>query len=158
MSRLKNCFMLAGTALLGACATPAPAPATLPAHPVTASVTTATEQGKVPEGYTKVFVNGEERYCRDDVDTGSRVRRVRVCYTAAQLKAYQDDTANSFMNQLQNRNGAAAASGAQSGMGMGRLACQGKVSATSSPGWSFAPVATTMYCRPSTAYVIGTPD
>ncbi len=94
--------MLAATAVLVGCATQPPAP--------------ATEQVRIPDGYTKVIVNGQERYCRDDVDTGSRVRRIQVCYTANQLLAIQEDIDNGLRNQVQNRNSA----GASSGMGMGR--------------------------------------
>lgn len=105
MKALNNCFIPAATALLVACATQAPAPDTLPARPVAASVPAPTEKLTVPSGYEKVmFKDGEERYCRNDVDTGSRVARSRVCLTAAQLKAVQENSAN-YLNDVQGRSG-----------------------------------------------------
>jgi hypothetical protein len=100
--------ILAGAATLVGCATEAPAPATIPAHPVTASATTPAEKIKLPEGYMKITVNGEDRYCRDDLDTGSRVQHTKICLTAEQLKASQEGT-QSMLNQMQNRNGIGAA-------------------------------------------------
>jgi hypothetical protein len=104
MRKVKYGFILAGTAMLVACATQAPAPTTIPAVPVTASLPTPTERITVPSGYEKVMVNGEERYCHTDLDTGSRVARTTICLTAAQVKAVQDNSQN-YMNQAQGRGG-----------------------------------------------------
>jgi hypothetical protein len=117
--QLNRFVILAGAAMIVGCATeaPAPAPATLPALPVTASAATPTEKIRIPSGYTKVTANGEDRYCRDDVDTGSRVQHTRVCLTKAQLEASQNGTQD-ILNTLQNRNGIGATStGAPQGMG-----------------------------------------
>jgi hypothetical protein len=117
MREVKSCLILAGAAVLVACATQAPEPATLPAHPVAASAATPTEKLKIPEGYEREVVNGEVRYCRDDVDTGSRLAHTKVCLTAAQLQANQDGS-QAIMNQLQNRNGIGATmTGGPQGMG-----------------------------------------
>ncbi|HEV2703559.1 MAG TPA: hypothetical protein VGV09_18180 [Steroidobacteraceae bacterium] len=116
MRELKICFILAGTALLVACTTEAPAPPTVPSHPTTV-VIAPTENVKLPDGYFKATVNGEERYCRNDLDTGTRVARTKVCLTAAQLKAIQDGSQD-FMNQVQNHMGiGATTTGAPQGMG-----------------------------------------
>jgi hypothetical protein len=117
MKAVNYWFILAGTAMLGACATQAPEPATIPAHPVTASAATPAEKIKLPEGYVKVMVNGEERYCRNDTETGSRLAHSTVCLTAAQLKASQDSS-QEMMNQMQNHNGVGATmTGGPQGMG-----------------------------------------
>ncbi len=72
MRNIKHCFIFAGAALLVACATPEPA-----------STSTQTSSGKfeVPIGYQKTMVNGQERYCRNDMDTGSHISRTMTCYT-----------------------------------------------------------------------------
>jgi hypothetical protein len=117
MRWVRNCFILAGTALLVACATEPPAPKTLPALPVTASVPTPTEKLQVPAGYQKItFSDGEDRYCRNDADTGSRVTHSRVCLTAAQLKAVQENSEN-YINDVTGRYGLIeSASGKPPGM------------------------------------------
>jgi hypothetical protein len=117
MREIKHCFILAGTAMLVACATQAPAPAINAAAPATASVPASTDKFAAPYGYTKVTMNGEERYCRTDVDSGSHLARVRVCYTAAQLKAVQDQDQADLTNQIQKGNGPGASTGMQSGLG-----------------------------------------
>lgn len=123
MRKVKRFVILAGAATLVGCATeapapaPAPAPATIPALPVTAAAATPTEKVKLPAGYTKVMVNGEARYCRDDVDTGSRVAHTKVCLTQEQLDASQSGSQD-ILNQLQNRNGIGATmTGAPAGVG-----------------------------------------
>lgn len=119
MRQVIRFVMLAGAAMLVGCATeaPAPAPATIPAHPVTASATAPTQKIKIPEGYNKVTVNGEDRYCRDEVDTGSRLARTKVCLTAEQLQATQDSS-QALMYQFQNRMGIGAApTGGSQGVG-----------------------------------------
>jgi hypothetical protein len=40
-------------------------------------------------GYVHVVRNGQERYCRNDVATGSRTERHTICLTPAQLAAQQ---------------------------------------------------------------------
>jgi hypothetical protein len=117
MRQIKQCFILAGTAMLLACATQAPAPAINSAAPATAVVPTSTDKFSAPYGYTKVTMNGEERYCRNDADPGSHLARVKVCYTAAQLKAVQDEDQINLTNQIQKGNSAGTSTGMQSGQG-----------------------------------------
>ncbi len=121
MREIKQCFILAGTAMLFGCATQAPAPATTPAVATAASVPSAsatpTAKIKIPEGYVKVMMNGEVRYCRNDVDTASRLAHTTVCLTEAQMQASQNST-QEMMNQMQNRNGIGATmTGAPQGVG-----------------------------------------
>jgi hypothetical protein len=118
MRHINRFVILGGAAALAACATQAPAPATVPALPVTAAVPAPTEKVTIPYGYQKVVMNGEERYCRNDVDTGSRVARTKVCLTAAQLKASQDNSQD-FMNNVQGHGVAATATGTPGAGGMG---------------------------------------
>lgn len=107
MRTFNFCLGFAGAALLVACATPAPAPT-----PAQAQTQTQTgEKFSVPVGYQKVMMNGQERYCRNDLDTGSHISRSKVCYTMAQLQAEAADTQNSIQNQLQNNNGLGSAVG-----------------------------------------------
>jgi len=110
MRQVNRFVILAGAATLGACATQAPAPATVPAVPVVAAAPTPTEKVTVPYGYTTVVVDGETRYCRNDLDTGSRVARTKICYNAAQLKASQDNSQD-FMNQVQTHGVGATSTG-----------------------------------------------
>jgi hypothetical protein len=117
--KVKRFVILAGAATLVGCATeaPAPAPATIPALPMTAAAGTPAEKVKLPAGYTKVMVNGEALYCRDDTDLGSRVAHTKVCLTQEQLDASQSGS-QAIMNQLQNRNGIGATmTGAPAGVG-----------------------------------------
>lgn len=101
MKNFSNCFLVAGAALLAACATPAPAPA--PTAPQNATAT-SDENFKVPVGFFKAKVKGEDKYCRTDVDTGSRITRTTTCYTLAQLKAEQTNDQNSIANGIQGAN------------------------------------------------------
>jgi hypothetical protein len=117
MRQIKHFSILAGTAMLVACATQAPAPAINSAAPATALVATSTDKFSAPYGYTKVTMNGEVRYCRNDADPGSHVARVKVCYTEAQLKAVQNQDQTDLTNQIQKGNGPGASTGMQSGLG-----------------------------------------
>ena len=125
--RQANRFMiLAGATVLGGCATEAPAPAPAAARPPVAAavvahpntVTVAPDTNlKLPEGYFKVTVNGEDRYCTNDLQTGSRLARNKTCLTPAQLEAIQNGSQD-FMNQVQNHMGIGAApTGGSAGAG-----------------------------------------
>lgn len=124
MRQVMRFVILAGTGSLAACATNAPA--TLPAlapgatTPVVAPANSAdASASKLPHGYTRVLVNGEERFCRNDLVTGSRTEHQRVCLTAEQLKASQTDSQD-FMNQVQGHGAASTfltTPGATGGMG-----------------------------------------
>jgi hypothetical protein len=108
-------IILAGVTALAACATSGSEPATIRAEPAKSAAPTPTEKVTIPYGYQTVMMNGEPMYCRNDVDTGSRVTHTRVCLSAAQLKASQDNSQD-FMNSVQ-RNGAAASATGTPGMG-----------------------------------------
>ena len=112
MREVKYCFLLAGTAMLVACATPPPAPSTAAAAGVTASASKPTDKFTVPIGYEKSMVNGQERYCRSDVETGSHISRSRVCYTMAQLQAQEADTQANIQRQIDASNSLGTAVGA----------------------------------------------
>jgi hypothetical protein len=105
MRKIELCFIFAGAALLVACATQAPAPTQTQAQ-------TAGEKFSIPIGYRKTKVNGMDKYCRTDVDTGSRLSRTTVCYTMAQLQEQAADSQNNIQNQMQNANGLGTAVGA----------------------------------------------
>ena len=104
MDAISKSFILGAAALLVACATPAPAPVAQPALPATVDAGTTPGGLKIPEGYVKGLVNGEVRYCRNDMNTGSRVMRTQVCLTELQLKEMQENSEN-FLNDVQGRYG-----------------------------------------------------
>jgi hypothetical protein len=113
--------MVTGAATLGACATQAPAPAAalLPGTPVIAATppaATSTAKAVMPYGYTRVMVNGEERFCRNDVTTGSRTEHTKVCLSQTQLDASQQNSQD-FINSVQGRAAVAGATGTPSAMG-----------------------------------------
>lgn len=110
MKRVTNLIILTGASALAACASQAPAPpkvaATPPviaASPVTAAATTSaassTGNFKIPSGYKRVTINGQDEYCRYETYTGSRTEKSRVCMTLAQLEAEQS-SAQQFLNQI----------------------------------------------------------
>lgn len=105
MSMLKLGLSFAGAALLVACATH-------PSGPTQAQTQGQTgEKFEVPIGYQKVVMNGQDRYCRTDLDTGSHITHSRVCYTMAQLQAEQADTQTGFQNMIQNSQAVGNAAG-----------------------------------------------
>ncbi len=52
------------------------------------------------DGYTRVVIDGQERYCRNDVATGSHTERHTVCLTSAQVAAEQV-RAQDFIEKVQ---------------------------------------------------------
>jgi hypothetical protein len=112
---------IAGAVALVACATPASAPpaavaANAPAiapvsAPASVSATnapavSATDKATIPYGYERVVLsNGEERFCRNELITGSRTQHQRVCMTMAQLQASEKDSQD-FINNVQSHGGA----------------------------------------------------
>lgn len=84
-------LILAGALMLAACASQAPGPSTTTGGSQHAAAAgSATASGHViPSGYRREVVNGEERFCRDDLDTGSRVQRTKVCLTWEELQAQE---------------------------------------------------------------------
>jgi hypothetical protein len=113
---------LAGAAALVACATPASAPpaavaanapaiapvnAPAPATASNAPAVSATDKAAIPYGYERVVLgNGEERFCRNDLITGSRTQHQKVCLTMAQLQASEKDSQD-FINNVQAHGGMA---------------------------------------------------
>ncbi|MEJ0007947.1 MAG: hypothetical protein WDM77_16685 [Steroidobacteraceae bacterium] len=107
MRQIKIFTILACTVALGACATPAPAPAPAPevvaAHTVPAAKTVDGNSFKLPAGYTRVlFRDGVERFCRNDLTTGSRTEHDMVCLTAAELQAQEARTRDQISTYQQN--------------------------------------------------------
>ena len=111
MKLVMGLLMSTVAAALVACATPTAAPPAAAAAPAAAPTvavaakpapTAATpDTVKIPYGYVRIVLdNGEERFCRNDLVTGSRTEHTRVCLTAAQLKATQDNS-QQFINSVQ---------------------------------------------------------
>jgi hypothetical protein len=120
--RQVNSFLiLAGAAALFACATQAPQPAArvAPTSPATAAAVAPTQKIDIPLGFNReVGSDGVVRYCSNDQDTDSRVRRTKSCYTAQQLKAKQDNT-QSFIDKIQGQGAIATSTGTSGAGGMG---------------------------------------
>jgi hypothetical protein len=127
MIHFRNFVMLAGAAALVACATEAPqtatapvashAPATVATSAAAAPAASDAPKSKVPYGYQKVVMDGEIKYCRNDLVTGSRTERTKVCLTEEQLTASQDSSQN-FIDDVQRHGGASTMNGTP-GAGMG---------------------------------------
>ena len=121
MDKVTSCLILLSAAALAACATQAPATAiatntghetVVAAAPQTASATASRLVATPPkdavppkgevvvQGYTQVLVDGQPKYCRDDLATGSHTARVPVCLTKAQLLAEQA-RAQQFIQDVQ---------------------------------------------------------
>ena len=102
MKRVTRFLILTGVSMLAACATE-PA-STWTATPTTSAATGTTSTAAtstahlIPDGYTREVVNGSELYCRNNLDTGSRVQRTKVCMTWEQLQA-QEHSSIQFSTQ-----------------------------------------------------------
>lgn len=132
MSRVASFVMFVSAAALVACATPAPTPTPVAATPaalppgtptlslVPAKATAVAEVAKpVPYGYTRIVLdNGDVRFCRNDVDTGSRVTRKKVCLSQEQLDASEKNSQD-FINSVQHNGAAATATGTPGAGAMG---------------------------------------
>lgn len=89
MGRLTGLLILTAATMLAACASQAPATSTGAGGEQRAvpTASAATSAHPVPSGYQREVVDGEERFCRNDNDTGSRVQRTKVCLTWDELQA-----------------------------------------------------------------------
>jgi hypothetical protein len=105
MRDVRGIIILTAAATLFACAAQPP---TVPALP---PVTALPGDTAVPTGYQHyVTKDGTEIFCRDDTVTGSRAQHEKVCLTAAQLKASQENGQN-FLNGVQGSDVGAAGAG-----------------------------------------------
>lgn len=82
---------------------------TASASPGAATTVSATEK-PIPYGYTRVEVNGVEKFCRVDTYTGSRTEKQRVCLTRRQLDDLQN-TSTTFIQDVQRRAGTSTMNG-----------------------------------------------
>ena len=104
MRPITRMVIFMGALALAACASQGPATSTgagasQQGSPATASA--ATNTGSTPAGYRRKVVDGQELFCRNDTDTGSRVSRTEVCLTKQQLQ----DQQQANQQQLQNLQG-----------------------------------------------------
>jgi hypothetical protein len=94
MRQINRFIILASAAALASCAT-SPGPAT------------ASGGAPAPAGYYKKTVEGQEMFCRNDLVTGSRTEREgEKCYTADELKAYQEANQAAINGSLSTQHGA----------------------------------------------------
>lgn len=105
MKQLTSFVILMGAATLAACASQAPATSTgtgagPESIPATASAVPGKDQIVTREGYRRVVINGQERFCQIEPVLGSHVEKVDVCLTAAQLQA-RAETSREFIEQLE---------------------------------------------------------
>ena len=120
MKTITGFIFLVTAAACAACATREPP--TLPSHPEAQA--TASELGALVKkpgdnypGYQRIVVDGQERYCRNDLATGSHTERKAVCLTEAQVKAEQL-RAQEFLHEVERT----AATMPQSPMNVGGMA------------------------------------
>jgi hypothetical protein len=130
MGKITSCVILLGAAALAACATQAPAtlPGTDTGHDTGVAAAAQSPSAAAPrlaatppkdvvppkgevvvEGYRQVLVNGQPVYCRDELATGSHLKKDQVCLTKAQLLAEQA-RAQQFIQDVQ-RSGAIGGGG-----------------------------------------------
>lgn len=107
MRRTTTFVMLSGAAVLVACASQTPAPATLtggshPTAPATALAARQEEKSSAFAGYRRVVVNGQERFCQLGDVVGSRIKQ-EICLTRAQVEASQTD-AQALLQKIQQGN------------------------------------------------------
>jgi hypothetical protein len=123
MKLLTRFVVLAGISGLAACATEGPAtstgtgagqsaPATSSAAstsqsaPASAAAASAPAKFVTPSGYKHVQVNGEDRYCRKEVATGTRAQTTEICLTQDQLSA-EKDSSRDLIEGVQHNQGTA---------------------------------------------------
>jgi hypothetical protein len=98
MNEFKGLVVLMMACALVPCAAQTPA-----ASSSSSSSSSASSKFEVPEGYKRVVMNGEERFCRNEATTGSRVQNRQVCLTRQQLLDRQNNSQD-FIQGVQ-RNG-----------------------------------------------------
>lgn len=85
MKRVMSFIILASASALIVCAAQTPTKSSAAGN---ASSAPQTDKFKVPFGYTRSDVNGEERYCHNEpVPGGSLAQHTKVCFTRAELEA-----------------------------------------------------------------------
>jgi hypothetical protein len=108
MKLLNSLFVAASALALVACATqpPTASSATGANHDSAQAPAAAAQKDTkpVPEGYKRVMMNGEERFCTTDPETGSRIKKDRVCLTRDELDA-QQSSAQEFMRNQTRQDG-----------------------------------------------------
>ncbi len=103
MRQIKTCVILSAAAVLVACASQTPAPATGARPAVAPGTAVAAGQQKslnIP-GYRRVVDNGREMFCRYEATTGSNIK-TETCWTRAQVEQQQRDAEQQLQNALQN--------------------------------------------------------
>jgi hypothetical protein len=130
-----NLFVTAASfSLLAACASSAPpisagsgnhsenVPATVSAAPPAAVPTRPKElKDEKFSGYQLVGIGDQQRYCRTEYATGSRVDKTTICLTKEQLERQQANTRN-YIQGVQN--GGALGQPCTTGLGGGAVGCQ----------------------------------
>lgn len=106
--------ILAGAAVLVACAARAPVPATAAGTnratvPATARAARRKQTLAALAGYQRVVVKGQELFCRYEVVTGSLIKQ-ETCLTRSQLQAEQQ-AAQQAVRQAQQYSSTCAAAG-----------------------------------------------
>lgn len=92
MRQITNFGVLVGAVALVACTS----------QPPTVS---SRQTVNIPNGYRRVVTTeGQEFFCRSDLDAGSHVQRTTVCLTAAQLKATEENSQNFITNAQSGTN------------------------------------------------------
>ncbi|MGB6449530.1 MAG: hypothetical protein WBE92_02130 [Steroidobacteraceae bacterium] len=108
MRQATTFVILSGAAVLVACASHAPAPATAAgtSQAITPATALAAGQKQQPSsfhGYRRMIVNGQERFCQLGDVQGSRIKQ-EICLTRAQVEASQGE-AQQLMQTILQRGG-----------------------------------------------------
>jgi hypothetical protein len=93
MKRTWRVVVIVGPLAFAACASQAPATSTGGGASQQPSPTAAA-RSKAPSGYYRKVVDGQEVFCRNDVDLGSHVQRSEKCLTQEQLEEQQRNSHN----------------------------------------------------------------
>jgi hypothetical protein len=123
MNQFTRFVVLAGVSALVGCASEGPATSTgtgaSPSAPAASSAAStaqsapaaasaeASKDKDTPRGYRHVVMNGEDRYCRKEVATGTRAQTSEICLTKDQLEAEKEGSRD-LINGVQRNQGTAS--------------------------------------------------
>ncbi len=103
MNKTAILAVIVGATALVACASEGPASSGKTGASQGGSPAAASDDSKaIPTGYRRKVVGGQVLYCRNDLDTDSRVHRSEVCLTRDQLEEQQQNSRNVMQNKNQS--------------------------------------------------------
>ena len=94
MKQISRLNVILGALALAACASQPSATPVGAGGSRHTSPTVSNDSKDTPKGCTQRLIGGQELFCRNDVDTGSRVSHTEVCLTREQLEVQQRNSRN----------------------------------------------------------------